>query len=563
MLLPMTAGRPLLLALLLGALSCDSGAGGAGDRMPAPATLLPDEIPLQVQRRCPGDPGCEAVADQTFYAGVARRDITPLVEPFTDLNKNGVWDPGEPFEDKNGNGRFDAFWIAGFGDGRLAYGVHDPVWARAVALRQGKTTVVLVAVDTLGLFREETGEVQKLLDPKLHVDLLLIHGTHVHETADLTGGWGQNVASWGINEDYQHMVRRAIAAVVAEALADLQPARATFGSIAVEDGPRHDMARYVSDTRHPVVIDNVLHTIQFSQAAAPNAPIGTIVNWAHHPESEGSENHLISSDFVHYLREKVEQGGGGMAAYVSGALGGQIGPGRVVPVDENGVEIKEGGFAKAEAIGKGVARFALTAMADPGARTLAGKDLRLAFRSTVLNVQVANRKYHLAAMLKIFRRSFCCYDTSSPIDDSNQPWVETAISYLRLGPAAILTNPGELFPELFLGGYDGRYAGTYEFLDRTQPSLPDLGKAPQPPYLVDLMDGERPHRQTWGLTMDFLGYIMPRYDFLVDEHSPYFKQPPGRHYEETNSIGPLAEPQIVGTMRQLVLDGDGRPGTMQ
>ena len=41
-------------------------------------------------------------------------------------------------------------------------------------------------------------------------------------------------------------------------------ARVTSCSIAAEDGANHDMTRYVGDKRDPVVIDNVLHTMQFS-----------------------------------------------------------------------------------------------------------------------------------------------------------------------------------------------------------------------------------------------------------------------------------------------------------
>src|SRR6185436_16043388 len=155
-------------------------------------------------------------------------------ETFIDSNKNQVWDEGEPYEDKNKNGRFDAYWMAGFGSGRLAYGVHDMVWARALAMRQNQTTVVLVSVDALGLFAEETAEVQKLLDPRLDIDLLMIHATHVHQNADLVG-----------------------------------------------DGPEHDMKRYVSDSRDPVVIDNTLHTMQFLDISnTPPKPIATLVNWA-------------------------------------------------------------------------------------------------------------------------------------------------------------------------------------------------------------------------------------------------------------------------------------------
>jgi len=61
---------------------------------------------------------------------------------------------------------------------------------------------VLVAVDSVGLFWDETPEVEKLLDKRLGVDLLMLHATHNHETADTTGGWGRDFLTYGVNEDY-------------------------------------------------------------------------------------------------------------------------------------------------------------------------------------------------------------------------------------------------------------------------------------------------------------------------------------------------------------------------
>lgn len=543
--------RPPCVLVLCALLSCD-GPGQGQNR--GGVGLAEDEIPLRVRRRCPGDAGCTAVGDGKLYVGAAVRDITPQVEPFEDANGNGVHDPGERFEDRNGNGTFDAYWIAGFSPGRLARGAHDPVWARALALRQNQTTVVLLAVDVLGLFREEEDEVRRLLPAGAEVDLLLLHATHNHQSVDLVGGWGPSPVHRSVNEGYQKEVRRAMAAAAAEALRTARPARVTFGAIAVED-PGGEMGRYVADTRDPVVIDNVLHTMQFREAEGRGQPIATLINWANHPEAVGSRNPLISSDFVHYLRERVEQRGGGTAIYVSGALGGLLTPLPVEPLDEDRRPVRDSGFAKAEALGRAVADFALQAMADPAATTLDGREAALSFRDTSFAVRVDNRRYHLAARLGLFHRGLCCYDPTLPIGEDNLPWVETQVAYLRLGPAAIITSPGELAPELLLGGYDGRYAGTYALLDPGQPNAPDLGRAPPPPYLIDLMDGERPHRQTWGPTGDFLGHILPRFSFVLDVDAPYLRAAPGDHHEETSSIGPLAEPQIVGTMRQLVLDG--------
>lgn len=567
---PRRLARLLALCLSFGAIACTDGDSGGADLGVAdlrPPGLGPDELPLKVVQRCPGDPGCLDQGDGKLLAGAARRDISPKVEAYEDKNGNGIWDDGEPFTDRNGNKVFDAYWMAGFGSGRQAQdtaaakgavdiGVQTRVFARAVALRQNQTTVVLVSVDSLGLFRDETTEILKLLDKSLGVDRLLIHATHCHETADLVGGWGKNSLTYGVNDGYQAFVRAQIAEAVTEAVRALKPVQVTIGSIPVQE-QNGDLSPYVNDVRDPVIIDNTLHTLQFTAVddAGKRTPVATIINWAHHPESIGDKNKLISADFVGYLRDAVEKVTNDTVVYVSGALGGQIGPSGVNAYAPDGTRVSSAGFKKAEAIGTSVARFALNAMADPNAATLESGKAKLSFRTAVFPAHVMNSLYHLASMAKIYRRTLCCFDPDQPISESNLPAIETEVTYLQLGPASIITNPGELLPELFLGGYDGKHSGTYKIVDTKQANAPDLSKAPPPPYLIDIMDGDRKHRMTFGLTADFVGYIVPRFNFVLHPMKPYFEEAEGDHYEETNSIGPLAEPEIVGTMRQLILDG--------
>ena len=59
----------------------------------------------------------------------------------------------------------------------------------------------------------------------------------------------------------------------------------------------------------------------------------------------------------------------------------------------------------------------------------------------------------------------------------------------------------------------------------TQINPPPWDRAPEGPYLYDLM-GDHPFLVSLG--GDFLGYIVPDYDFQAGEA-------PGSHYEETNS----------------------------
>jgi Neutral/alkaline non-lysosomal ceramidase, N-terminal len=542
----------LMLALALagaGAAACDKSNG-----------LDPQEIPLVVAQRCPGDPACADTGDGKLYAGAAKRDVTPKVEPFTDMNANGVWDPGEPFTDMNGNGTFDAYWIAGYGNGRLATGVNDPNWVRAWVLRYNQTTIAFFSVDVVGLFYDDLLAIRAALPASLDVDLVVSSSTHNHETADPTGQWGPDITTRGVNEAWLASVRAAAVDAITEAVGNLKPATLKAGSIAVIS-PTGDETQYVSDTRDPVVIENRMHVLEFDDAAT-GKPITTVVNWAAHPDSIGSHNHKISSDFVHYLRASAELGSGDDVVYVTASVGGQIGSGRVHPIDAAGNALSRSNdepfdFQFAQAWGEGIAPFVFDALdAAKGGDVVSDAAPKLSFRTTKFMVHVDNIAFQTAGQIGLFSRQFCCYDKKKPLLGDNVPSISTEVAYIRIGDhVSIITIPGELCPELFIGGYDGSAAYNWQFIDQSQPNAPPVAMAPKPPYLRDVMDGDYKHRMVFGLSVDFLGYIVPRYNFVLDPTAPYLAEAQGDHYEETNSLGPRAEPEIVGTARQLVLDG--------
>ena len=51
---------------------------------------------------------------------------------------------------------------------------------------------------------------------------------------------------------------------------------------------------------------------------------------------------------------------------------------------------------------------------------------------------------------------------------------------------------------------------------------------------------------------------MGRYNFVLNEGAPYVAEADGDHYEETNSVGPRAEPEVLGTIRQLAIFMTGK-----
>ena len=116
-----------------------------------------------------------------------------------------------------------------------------------------------------------------------------------------------------------------------------------------------------------------------------------------------------------------------------------------------------------------------------------------------------------------------------------------------------MTIPGELDPALFLGGYDGSY--TPEGLEIVNTSLtnpPELSEAPAPPYLRDLMRDDAELYCAFGLTNDAVGYLVPPFDYELNEVIPYIAEAEGDHYEETNSLGPESWPTINAALTALL-----------
>ena len=123
-------------------------------------------------------------------------------------------------------------------------------------------------------------------------------------------------------------------------------------------------------------------------------------------------------------------------------------------------------------------------------------------------------------------------------------FVNSEMGLIQLGPVRMLTVPGEMLPELAVGGYDGSQMFTSEaaFIDPDNPNPPDLTQAPTGPTMKSQMQSDFP--MVFGLGQDEIGYLVPPYDFILDESSPYIDEAEGDHYEETNSVGPKALPLV-------------------
>ena len=120
-------------------------------------------------------------------------------------------------------------------------------------------------------------------------------------------------------------------------------------------------------------------------------------------------------------------------------------------------------------------------------------------------------------------------------------YFKTETSVLQISNLTFILIPGEIFPELVLGGSyinpEGNNLNPQTIQELT------LGKNIENLIII-------------GLCNDEIGYIIPPSDFLVDEKYPYINkyedQNGENHYEETNSVGINAAYELITAIKEAL-----------
>ena len=130
------------------------------------------------------------------------------------------------------------------------------------------------------------------------------------------------------------------------------------------------------ETEGRIMDDPRLSIMQVTERQAPFAPLATLVNFASHPESLGSNNTLISSDFPHYARRRIEENGGGTAIWVSSDLGVLQGPLRLDVEDpDTGMPAPRRTFRWAEVHGEQLGDRVSSAIPEAPGRSIGRVDV--------------------------------------------------------------------------------------------------------------------------------------------------------------------------------------------
>ncbi len=449
------------------------------------------------------------LAADVLEAGFGVVDITPRLD-------------GEPI------------WLAGLENNRAAKEIHDPLFARAVVLRDGAHKVALVSVDSIGLQRPAVVRARAELSGFTYV---LVASTHSHASPDVIGIWGPSPGVSGVNAEYLRQVEHGIVQAVRKADAAAAPAKAEYATVEDES--------LLGDFRLPKVYDGVMRLLRISRAS-DNSPLGIVVQWNSHGV-EPRANHKVTRDFMGVVVDTLEKRHHCPAIYFQGAIGGLMGtPDARFTTTAEGKPI-ENAFEMIQVAGEAVAGLADRALTTAEPITL----VPLEVYAKPIMLPLANEGFRAARAAGILDRSAYAWTGNretrgEPIpagqSDPNEA-LETEVAYLRLGELEVATIPGELYPELVYGKYQ----------EPVDPGA-DFPEAQLETPISQSLTGKK--IMVLGLANDEVGYIIPKRQW--DVAAPFCYGRTSAQYGEVNSAGPDTAAHLMEALADRVKEAPKR-----
>jgi hypothetical protein len=492
-------------------------------------------------------------AAKDLNVGVCKRDITPIPPSLAAAYTAAFGVPAIV-------NHTDPVFMAGFGNGRDATGYHDRLWARGVVVDGKGGRIAIVTLDLIGYFNNEVETIRAMIAPASDIDYAVVTSTHQHEGPDTLGLWGPDQLTTGIDYGYLDFVNAAVADCIDEAAATMRKARVRFATtnsnglslgtdpeddgLGVSDGKVLAGDAALAPATAGRIVDPTLALMQFTNRKAPHDVFATLANFASHPESLGSTNTLITSDFPHAARERLEAEFGGLAIWVSGDLGVLQGPLDIDVLDPlTNAPAPRRTFRFAEVHGTQLAERAIPAFDGAGHGAPSPK---IAFASTKpVAIPLANPFFRFFIAIGVLdnRRTLFTDGVADPsvgfpfpppfdpIPQALGEDIQTEVGALRIGEGSVALVPTELDPQIG-NTYRARMTGA-------------------------------DHTFIFGLANDEIGYQVPfaKWDNSCHECAPYVLAgaveacpafPPDCNTVFENNVGQQVDPSITNALGPLL-----------
>ena len=470
-----------------------------------------------------------------FKVGFAELSITPeLIDEWEDTNNDAQFDSDiDRWTDVNGNNKFDAVWMAGFQNKRAAQGVKDDLMAVTAVIDDGQTRIGIISADTIGLMRKFVLSVREDVPAEWGLDYIMVHATHNHEGPDTQGLWGPGFLKSGVDEDYMEQLKTAFIRSLKVAIDNLEPAEMSLALI-----PTNPLTP-IKDKRKPIVIDDDIRAILFNRP--DGSIIGSLINFGIHVELTWDKNLELTADVAGYLRrgisegiyyndELIRAGLGGTTLWLTGNIGGLMTSGPTDPIYDPVLKkmLTKPSHEKARAYGYSLASSVI--------ETFHAGDFKqspkpsITIHSAEIELAIENFMLSLGTLLGVI--------DSDPEFSLTPPFIRylSEVAFIQLGDASITGVPGELYPEIAVGGIENPAGAAYIIAPQEVPHLRS-----QFPEKLNLMVN---------LANDSIGYIIPKSEW--DEDAPWIYGESEETYGEVVSLGPNTAPIIHESLVKLV-----------
>lgn len=244
-------------------------------------------------------------------------------------------------------------WLSGFAARRSpAVGTHDPLCARAVAFGDGRSTLLAVVLDVIGVDEHLARTVREGLRARsaVRLDDIVVVATHTH------GGPAV------LRDAFLGPVDEAVVAAIAEgavmagldAVADMSPATLEHAV-----GHQPDVAHNRRVPGGP--IDPRVQVVRARREPGHDV---VLVSYACHPVVLGPDNLLFTRDYPGFLVDGIERRLPGATAVFLGGCCGQVNSGHPAHASVEARSVPQRTYAQAERIGETLAEAAVGALAS-------------------------------------------------------------------------------------------------------------------------------------------------------------------------------------------------------
>ncbi len=308
-------------------------------------------------------------------------------------------------------------FMAGYGSNRKSTGVHDPLWARCLVLKNGNQSIAVVSCDVLGISRFHGTKIRELIN-KISPERVLIGATHTHSGPDTYGQWGPNMMTSGVDKEWMTDLYKKVAFLVNETVGKTKPCSIQFGNVfGIEKASKNIRVRQMLDTELAAM----------RVMGADGKTVATLVNYACHPEVLNNKH--LTSDFPNWLRIRVEEKLGGIAMYMNGAQGGMV----TADTQSEGSYPKGEAWPEAERIGNLLGDKAVECL-NHGQVVL---NPPITFQQRVFQVPMQNNGFKMLIKAGVIQGVALKGDV-----------IETEVNRFTVGGAEFITLPGEVLPTI-------------------------------------------------------------------------------------------------------------------